>query len=162
MPVVDLADLRAAVPPGRPLLGVDVGSRTLGLAVSDPSLMLASPLETLRRTRFRKDAAVLRGVVEARGVGGFVLGLPVSMDGTEGPACQSVRQFGTNLLEEMDLPLAFWDERLSTAAVERVLVEQVDMTRRRRAQVVDKMAAAWILQGALDAMAARARRGADA
>lgn len=162
MPVVDLADLRAALPPGRPLLGVDVGSRTLGLAVSDPGLMLASPLETLRRTKFRKDAARLRGVVEARAVGGLVLGLPVSMDGTEGPACQSVRQFGTNLLEDMDLPLAFWDERLSTTAVERVLVEQADMTRRRRAQVVDKMAAAWILQGALDALATLARREAGA
>jgi putative Holliday junction resolvase len=154
MTVVPLAELPALLPAGTRLLGLDLGEKTIGLAVSDRDLGVASPLETLRRTKFTRDAAALAGICAARGVGALVLGLPLNMDGSEGPRCQSTRQFARNLDEVagLDLPLAFWDERLSTAAVERLLVEEADMSRRRRAQVVDKMAAAYILQGALDAL----------
>jgi putative Holliday junction resolvase len=153
MPVLPLQALRDAIPPKARLLGLDLGTKTIGLALSDPGLAVASPLETIRRTkRFAEDARALLAVVEARGVGGLVVGLPMNMDGSEGPRAQSTRAFAGNLLKLRDLPLAFWDERLSTAAVNRFLIEEADMTRRRRAEVVDKMAAAYILQGALDAL----------
>ena len=155
MPVVTLAVLRDALPRGTRLMGLDLGAKTIGIALSDPGLAIASPLETLKRTKFTADAAALKRLIDAHGVGGLVLGLPVNMDGTEGPRCQSTRQFAANLLEKFDIPLAFQDERLSTAAVERVLIDEADMTRKRRSEVVDKMAAAYILQGALDAMARR-------
>ena len=154
MPIVSVHDLPARLAPGRRLMGLDVGARTVGLAVSDALRLVATPLTTLRRTRFRTDAEALRWIVDEHEVGGLVVGLPVSMDGTEGPRCQSVRQFAANLAGVIDLPTAFWDERLSTAAVDRLLIQEADMSRRRRAQVVDKMAAAYILQGALDAIAA--------
>ena len=117
---------------------------------------LASPLETLARGKFARDAAALAKLCDEREIGGLILGLPINMDGSEGPRCQSTRQFARNLEKEAGfaLPIAFWDERLSTAAVERLLVEEADMSRARRAQVVDKMAAAYILQGALDALRA--------
>jgi len=153
MPIVDVADLPAHLARGERLLGLDLGSKTIGLALSDPGLSLASPVETIRRTKFTRDAEALEALMAERGVGGLVLGLPVSMDGSEGPRCQSTRQFAANLLARHDWPLAFWDERLSTAAVERVLVDEADLSRRRRAQVVDRMAAAYILQGALDRLA---------
>jgi putative Holliday junction resolvase len=156
----DLAALPRHVAPGSRLLGLDVGAKTIGLAISDGRWTVASPLDTIRRGRFREDAAALASICAARGVGALIIGLPVNMDGSEGPRCQSVRQFAANLAEiaGLALPIAFWDERLSTAAVERFLVGEADMTRRRRAQVVDKMAAAYILQGALDALAhARSR-----
>jgi putative Holliday junction resolvase len=151
---VSLAELRARLPAGRRLLGLDLGEKTIGLAISDRDLTVGSPLETLRRTKFAQDAAALAKICAERNVGGLVLGLPVNMDGSEGPRCQSVRQFARNLAEVagLELPVGFWDERLSTAAVERVLVQEADMSRRRRAQVVDKMAAAYILQGALDSL----------
>ena len=153
MPVLPLQALRDALPPKARLLALDLGAKTIGLALSDPGLAVASPLETIRRARrFAEDARALLAVIEARGVGGLVLGLPVNMDGSEGPRAQSTRAFAENLLKLKDLPLAFWDERLSTAAVNRFLIEEADMTRRRRAEVVDKMAAAYILQGALDAL----------
>jgi putative Holliday junction resolvase len=152
MAIVDIRELRAQVPAGRRILGLDPGTKTLGVAVSDVSGRLATPLETIRRTRFKADAERLCRIVAEHGVGGMVIGLPVSMDGSEGPRCQSVRQFAENFLAVLDLPVAFWDERLSTAAVERFLVEEADMTRRRRAQVIDRAAAAYILQGALDLM----------
>jgi putative Holliday junction resolvase len=115
--------------------------------------MVASPIETIRRgKRFADDAKALLDLIERRGVGGLIVGLPINMDGSEGPRCQSVRAFAENLLKLRDLPLAFWDERLSTAAVNRFLIGEADMSRKRRAEVVDKMAAAYILQGALDAM----------
>ena len=153
MPVLPLQALRDALPPKARLLALDLGAKTIGLALSDPGLAVASPLETIRRARrFAEDARALLAVIEARGVGGLVLGLPVNMDGSEGPRAQSTRAFAENLLRLKDLPLAFWDERLSTAAVNRFLIEEADMTRRRRAEVVDKMAAAYILQGALDAL----------
>ena len=139
---------------GTRLLGLDLGEKTIGLAISDRGLKVASPLETIRRGKFTKDAEALKALCDERGVGGLVLGLPVNMDGSEGPRCQSTRQFATNLIEiaGFDLPMTFWDERLSTAAVERLLVDEADMRRSRRREVVDKMAAAYILQGALDAM----------
>ena len=119
--------------------------------------MVASPLETIKRRKFTQDAEALKAIVSEREVGGLVLGLPVNMDGSEGPRCQSTRQFARNLAQVagIDLPYAFWDERLSTAAVERFMIEEADMTRRRRGEVVDKMAAAFILQGALDALRPR-------
>ena len=143
---------------GTRLLGLDLGSKTIGLALSDPAFMVASPIDTIRRTKFGKDAAELDRLIADRGVGGLVLGLPINMDGSEGPRCQSTRQFATNLIQRgMERPIVFWDERLSTAAVERVLIDEADMSRRKRADVVDKMAAAYILQGVLD----RLRRIAD-
>lgn len=152
MPVITLAELKAALPRGGRLMGLDLGEKTIGLAVCDPGLAVATPVETLRRTKFTADLRTLRGIAAERKVAGLVIGLPVNMDGSEGPRCQSVRQFATNMLEHVDLPIVFWDERLSTAAVTRTLLE-ADMSRKRRAEVVDKMAAAYILQGALDALA---------
>ena len=150
-----LSDLPARVARGQRLLGLDLGTKTIGLAISDSRLAIASPLETLRRTKFTADAEALKALCADRKVGGLVIGLPVNMDGSEGPRCQSVRDFARNLAEiaGLDLPIAFWDERLSSAAVERFLVQDADMTRKRRGDVVDKMAAAYILQGALDALA---------
>jgi len=156
--VDDIVALAGRLAKGERLLGLDVGSKTIGLALSDRGLTVASPLETLRRAKLADDVAALSDLCEARAVGGLLVGLPVNMDGSEGPRCQSVRQFTANLADRgLDLPVAFWDERLSTAAVERLLIAEADMTRKRRAQVVDKMAAAYILQGALDALAARRR-----
>ncbi len=152
MAVIEIGRIKGLLKPGQRLLGLDIGSKTIGLALSDVTLMLASPAETIKRGNFTDDMEKLNGLIAAENVGGLVLGLPVQMDGTEGPRAQSVRQFAENLLQRMDLPLAFWDERLSTAAVERVLIDEADMTRKRRSQVVDKMAAAYILQGALDAI----------
>ncbi len=158
MAITTLHELKAELAPDRRLLGLDVGSRTVGLALSDVTLTIATAYHTLRRTTFAKDAGSLRRTIDEHGVGGLVIGLPVQMDGTEGARCQSVRQFAANLLERMDIPIAFWDERLSTAAVERRLIREADMSRRRRAQVIDKAAAAYILQGALDALAGAAGR----
>ena len=150
VPVPSMAELKAKLPRGKRLLGFDVGEKTIGLALSDTTLTVASPMATLLRVKFTKDVERIRAIVSEQGVGGFVVGLPINMDGSEGPRCQSVRQFAANLLEKIDLPLVFWDERLSTAAVTRTLLE-ADMSRKRRRETVDKMAAAYILQGALDA-----------
>ncbi len=150
MAVVSIEALDAA--PGSPLLGLDLGEKTIGLALSDGTRIVATPMETLRRTKFTADAEKLRAIIEQQGVGGLVIGLPLNMDGTEGPRCQSVRQFAANLLEKFDIQVVFWDERMSTQAVTRTLLE-ADMSRKRRAEVVDKMAASYILQGALDRLA---------
>ena len=152
MAVVDLVNLKASLARHGRLLGLDVGSKTIGLAISDSSLRVASPLATIRRAKFAADAQEINRFIAERGVGGLVIGLPIGMDGTEGPRCQSVRQFGTNLLGVIDLPVAFWDERFSTIGAERPLRE-AEMAHRRRADVIDKMAAAYILQGALDRLA---------
>ena len=143
--------LRAAVTPGRRLMGLDVGTKTIGLALSDTRLVIASPLETIRRRRFREDVAALFALIDRHEVGGLVIGLPLSMDGGDSSRTQSVRQFARNLLAVRDMPVAFWDERLSTAAVTREMIAH-DMTRTRRAQIIDRVAAAYILQGFLDAM----------
>ncbi|MBO6863963.1 MAG: Holliday junction resolvase RuvX [Alphaproteobacteria bacterium] len=141
------------LPSGVALLGLDLGEKTIGVAIGDPAGSIASPLETIRRAKFTKDAERIEEIVADRRIGGLVIGLPVNMDGSEGPRCQSSRQFARNMvsLRGFALPIAFWDERLSTTAVERILIDQADMTRARRGDVVDKMAAAFILQGALDA-----------
>ena len=151
-----IAALAAALKPKARLMGLDVGSKTIGLAISDSDLRVATSIDTIRRAKFTKDAEILAAMIAERCVGGLVIGLPVSMDGTEGPACQSVRQFGANLDARLDVGIAFWDERLSTSAVQRFLTDEIDMSRRRRAEVVDKMAAAYILQGALDSLGGRA------
>ena len=149
------ADLRLRLAPGARLLGLDIGSKTIGLALSDTGLVIASPYDTIRRSKFTKDAEILRTVIAKQQVGGLILGLPVNMDGSEGPRCQSVRQFAANLDQLMpEMLITFWDERLSTAAVTRTLIE-ADTSRKRRAELVDKLAAAYILQGALDSL----RRG---
>ena len=137
------------IEPSSRIMGLDVGKKTVGLALSDRSRTIASPFDTIRRKKFAEDAAQLRAAIETNDVGGLIIGLPLNMNGTEGPRCQSVRQFQRNLDQLIDLPMAFWDERLSTAAVTRTLLS-ADASRARRAQVVDKMAAAYILQGALD------------
>ena len=146
----DPRDLRQAVPPGRRVLGLDVGTKTIGLALSDTRLVIASPLDTIRRRRFREDVTALFALVDRHEVGGLVIGLPLSLAGGDSPRTQSVRQFARNLLALRDLPVAFWDERLSTAAVTREMIAH-DMTRKRRAEIVDRVAAAYILQGFLDA-----------
>lgn len=151
-----LEALAAQLAPGQRLMGLDLGTKTIGLALSDVSLTIASPLETIRRTKFREDAAALVALAGRHRVGGLVLGLPVNMDGSEGPRAQATRAFARNLAGLTPLPLAFWDERLSTAAVERMLIE-ANRSRARRAELVDKMAAAYILQGALDRLAMRGR-----
>lgn len=152
MAITAVDRIKDTLKPGQRLLGLDIGSKTIGLALSDVTLMVASPAETIKRGKFAADAKRLSVIIAGENVGGLILGLPVQMDGAEGRRCQSVRQFADNLLEHIDLPIAFWDERLSTKAVERVLIDEADMTRKRRAEVIDKMAAAYILQGALDAM----------
>ena len=155
MAIVDITELRAAVPTGKRLLGLDLGSKTIGLAICDSSFAIASPLETLRRRKFTQDAIDLEALIAERDVGGLVLGLPRNMDGSEGPRAQSTRQFAVNLLGRSDIPVAFWDERLSTVAVERLLIDEADLSRRKRGDVVDKMAASYILQGAIDLIAAQ-------
>ena len=150
MPVLELAEFAAALPSQAPLAGLDLGEKTIGVAVSDATRMVASPLETIRKTKFTVDAGRLFALMESRGAAGVVIGLPVNMDGTEGPRCQSNRAFARNLLRLRELPIAFWDERMSTMAVNRMLIDEMDVTRARRAEVVDKAAAAWILQGALE------------
>ena len=154
MLLADPRELRALVPPGLRLLGLDVGTKTIGTALSDTRLVIASPLETIRRRgRWRDDAAALFALVDRYGVGGLVIGLPLTLAGGDGPRTQSVRQFVRNLLALRDLPAALWDERLSTAAVTREMIA-ADMTRKRRAEIVDRVAAAYILQGCLDAIGA--------
>ena len=147
----DLKAVAEAVGRRQRLLGLDVGTKTVGLALSDISRIVATPLETIRRTKFTKDAERLKALIAEHDVGGLILGLPVNMDGTEGPRCQGVRQFARNMSEKVDLPMAFWDERLSTRAVERMLID-ADASRKRRGELVDKLAAGYILQGALDAL----------
>jgi putative Holliday junction resolvase len=148
-PAIPLEALAAALSPGATLMGLDLGTRTIGLAIADPTLSIASALQTILRTRFKTDAAELLALAQANKAGGLVVGLPLNMDGSEGPRAQSTRAFVRNLAALSPLPVAWWDERLSTAAAERVLIE-ADAPRRRRAEVIDKMAAAYILQGALD------------
>lgn len=156
MSETDILALPAAMPRGTPVAGLDLGSKTIGVAVSDTSLMIASPLDLIRRSKFTEDVRKLFDLMDSRGAGGLVVGLPVNMDGSEGPRCQSARAFVRHLLRLRDLPVAFWDERLSSVAVNRVLIEEADSSRARRAEAVDKMAAAWILQGALDRLRAAA------
>jgi len=151
MALVDIKELRSLLKPRQRLLGMDPGTKTIGLALSDLTHTIATPLEIIRRTKFKKDVARIEEIVARENVGAFVIGWPVNMDGSEGPRCQSTRAFVNNLAEIFDLPQILWDERLSTSAVERTLIE-ADSSRARRKEVVDKMAAAYILQGALHAI----------
>jgi putative Holliday junction resolvase len=149
MPLLDLTALATELPPRSRLLGLDLGEKTIGLALSDTLLMVATPMETLARGKFSADAAKLDTIIAKQGVGGLIIGLPLNMDGSDGPSAQSARAFARNFAARSPLPLAMIDERLSTAAVTRTLLD-ADASRKRRAAVVDKMAAAYILQGALD------------
>jgi putative pre-16S rRNA nuclease len=149
MPICNPSDLKRLLATGERLIGLDVGTKTIGMALSDTTLLVATPLDTIRRTRFRDDVKRLLAEIDRHRVGGVVVGLPLGLDGSEGPRAQSVRQFAKNLLAHRDLPLAFWDERLSTAAVERQMIE-ADLSRRRRAAIIDRTAAAYIMQGLLD------------
>ncbi|MFB7882259.1 Holliday junction resolvase RuvX [Brevundimonas diminuta] len=150
MPVFDLSELPAACPPNTPWLGLDLGENTIGVSVSDTGRIIASPLELIRKTKFSQDAEQLFRIMDGRKVSALIIGLPLNMDGTEGPRAQSCRAFARNLERFRPVNVAFQDERLSTTAVERFLIDELDLTRKRRADVVDRTAAAWILQGALD------------
>ncbi|WP_244465903.1 Holliday junction resolvase RuvX [Devosia soli] len=142
-------DPLAAIPPTGKILGLDLGTKTIGVAVSDGMRYSASPLETIKRTKFTQDAERIIALVAENNAVALILGLPLNMDGSEGPRVQSTRAFARNLSQKLDLPIAFWDERLSTSAVTRMMIE-ADLRRDRRAEVVDKLAASYILQGALD------------
>lgn len=145
-----LEDLAASTPPGTPWLGLDLGEKTIGVAASDATRMIASPLVLIRKTKFTQDAEAVLRLMDERRASALVIGLPLNMDGSEGPRAQSCRAFARNLQRLREVPVAFQDERLSTTAVERFLIDELDLTRKRRAGVVDRTAAAWILQGALD------------
>jgi putative Holliday junction resolvase len=149
MPLCNPGELRPLLKPGARLLGLDVGTKTIGLALSDTRLAIASPFDTIRRTKFTADMAALATAIVKHEVGGLIVGLPLRLDGRDGPRTQSVRQFARNVLGARDLPLALWDERLSTLAVERDMIA-ADLTRKRRAQIIDRATAAYILQGFLD------------
>jgi putative holliday junction resolvase len=153
MPTPDLTlhEAIASIPADRRLMALDLGSKTIGVATSDRTRMIATPIETIARKKFTADAERLLAIIAAENIGLIVLGLPVNMDGTEGPRCQSTRAFARNFAKLSDVPVVFWDERLSTAAVERMLI-QADASRAKRDQVIDKLAAAWILQAALDSL----------
>ena len=148
-PFIAIKDLSLLLARGIRLLGLDVGTKTIGMALSDVTRSVATPFDTIRRTKFAADAKAIREVVEKNQVGALVLGLPLNLDGSEGPRAQSTRAFARNLAIHVTVPIVFWDERLSTAAVERHLIE-ADASRKRRAEVVDRMAAAYILQGLLE------------
>jgi putative Holliday junction resolvase len=149
MIVASITDLKEALPHQQRLMGLDLGEKTIGVAVGDPGHRIATPITTIRRSKFGEDAQKLLALVDDRQVGGLVIGLPLNMDGSEGPRCQSVRQFANNLAKLRDLPMTFWDERLSTVAVTRDMLT-ADLSRAKRAKIVDQSAAAFILQGAFD------------
>ena len=155
MPVLALADAAALLPERGVLLGLDLGAKTIGVAASDPDRRVAAPVETIARKRFTLDAQRILALAAQRRAAGLVLGLPVNMDGSEGPRAQSTRAFARNLAQLTELPIALWDERLSTAAVERALIA-ADASRARRKAVIDQHAAAYILQGALDRLSRKA------
>jgi len=148
----DMPDFLAALPQGRAICGLDLGDKTIGIAVSDLRRMVATPIHIIRRVKFTEDAAALLAILTERAIAGIILGLPLNMDGSEGPRVQSTRAFARNLEKLTALPITFWDERLSTVAAERALIE-ADMSRKRRKEVIDQVAAGYILQGALDRMA---------
>lgn len=152
MILAEIADFLAVLPPGRAICGLDLGDKTIGVAVSDLRRTISTPIHVIRRTKFTEDAAVLLAILTERNIAGIILGLPLNMDGSEGPRVQSTRAFARNLIRLTELPITFWDERLSTVAAERALLE-ADTSRKRRKEVIDQVAAGYILQGALDRMA---------
>jgi len=149
VPIVSIESLKPALPERARLLGLDLGEKTIGIALSDTLLTVATPMETLKRGKFSADAAKIEKIAAEQGVGGLVVGLPLNMDGSDGPSAQSARAFARNFAARSAMPILLWDERLSTAAVTRTLID-ADASRRRRGEVVDKMAAAYILQGVLE------------
>jgi putative Holliday junction resolvase len=142
----------AALPQNARLLGLDVGETTIGLALSDGRRAIASPLSTINRGKFSKDIEILKTIIAEHTVGGLVIGYPVNMDGSLGPRTQSTRTFVANLGKHIALPMLLWDERMSTMAVERMMVDEADMSRKRRGELVDKLAASYMLQGCLDSI----------
>jgi len=156
MPVLALTDAAPLLPARGALIGLDLGTKTIGIASSDPDRRVAAPVETIARKRFGVDSGRILDLAAERRAVGFVLGLPINMDGTEGPRAQATRAFARNLAKLTELPIALWDERLSTAAVERALIE-ADASRAKRKAVIDQHAAAYILQGALDRLAKSGR-----
>jgi putative Holliday junction resolvase len=150
--ILPLIEIASQLPPRGALIGLDLGTKTIGVAVCDPDRKVATAVETVARTNFTKDAARVLALAAERNAAGFVLGLPINMDGSEGPRAQSTRAFARNFARLTELPIGFWDERLSTAAVERELIGQ-DVSRARRAEVIDQHAAMFILQGAIDRLA---------
>ncbi len=154
MPILSITDLRAHLAPGQRLIGLDPGAKTIGIALSDVGLTLASPYGSLRRGKLTANAIEIARLALRENAGGLVVGLPLSMDGQFGPAAQAARDWTRDLSDAIGLPAALWDERLSSAAVNRAMIEEADLTRARRARSVDRAAAAWMLQAALDASAA--------
>jgi putative Holliday junction resolvase len=152
MPLFNLRDLRARLAPGQRLIGLDPGRKTVGVALSDASLLIASPAPPLPRGRLADLAAALRQLATREGAGGIVVGLPLSLDGSFGPAAQAAKDWAAAVSAATGLPAALWDERLSSAAVNRMLIAEADLSRRKRARAVDSAAAAWMLQGALDSL----------
>ncbi len=148
-PDISLEDALHSISADKRLMGLDLGSKTIGVATSDRTRMIATPIETIGRKKFTQDAERLIEIAKRENIGLIILGLPVNMDGSEGPRCQSTRAFARNFARLSAIPIVYWDERLSTAAVERMLI-QADASRAKRDQVIDKLAAAWILQAALD------------
>ncbi|WP_265499329.1 Holliday junction resolvase RuvX [Paracoccus beibuensis] len=153
----DMIEFAAALPRFGALAGLDLGTKTIGVAVSDGMRQVASPITVIRRQKFTLDAAALLEIIRDRGLAGIVLGLPRNMDGSEGPRAQSTRAFARNLIRLTELPIGYWDERLSTVAAERALLE-ADTSRKRRAEVIDQVAAGYILQGALDRLSHLSRQ----
>lgn len=151
MAICKPVEIKGKLSKGQVVLGLDVGTKTVGLAIADVGHMIASPASTIARTKFSRDWEALEKIINERNVGALVVGLPLEMSGAEGTRAQSVRSFVDEVLKRRDLPVAFWDERLSTAAVERMLTDEADLSRKRRGELVDKAAAAYILQGFLDA-----------
>ena len=151
MIIDDIAEFARALPKSAAITGLDLGDKTIGVAISDLRRTIATPSEVIRRTKFTEDAAKLLAILKNRAVAGIILGLPLNMDGSEGPRVQSTRAFARNLVRLTDLPITYWDERLSTVAATRALLE-ADTSRKRRAEVIDQVAAGYILQGALDRM----------
>lgn len=158
MPIIEqFQDIKARIAPGQQLMALDIGTKTIGVAVSDGSLTIATPVTTIRRTKFTQDIQELAKHMAGRTIGGVILGLPLNMDGSEGPKCQSVREFARNLERNMNIfsnpfAIGFFDERLSTAAMQRFMIDDYDLSRKKRGQHIDKMAAQFILQSVLDAL----------
>ena len=152
MSICDLNHLKQIICTGQCLLGIDFGTKTIGLSISDEFLIIASPLKTLSRSIFTKDLKLLTDIIYKFNVGGLIIGLPLNLNGQEGPRCQSTRQFAKNILNHLDIPITFWDERFSTAVINKMLIAEVDMSRQKRKKVIDKIAATYILQGALDSL----------
>ena len=152
MAICKPSEIKEKLAKNQAVLGLDLGTKTIGVAISDIRLMIASPVTTIARKKFNADFAALEKIMTEREVGALLIGLPVEMDGLEGPRAQSARSFAAEILKRREMPIAFWDERLSTAAVQRMLTDEADMSRKRRAEVVDKAAAAYILQGMLDGL----------